>query len=339
MKTKIVYTLISGISDIYLEQAFVSMTSLRYHNKNAYIILVVDDCTENSFKIENRKQKSLLADEIVVVKTPDNLTNQQKSRYIKTSIRNFIEGDFLFIDTDTIILRSLEPIDKVDVEIGACVDSHTCLARNPYRELIFDHVGKQGWTLDTGADYFNSGVIYVKDSSLTRKFYKKWHENWRHGIDLGVNMDQPSFARTNKEMGYPVRRISDEWNCEIVHGIRFLKDAFILHYLCTNTIYENDETVFLLRSKSVLNDIKQTGLIPERVYQTFDDPFKGIPDLTFLLAGKEIDVMRQLIASDEVIIGSASFRMLRFLQRNNLLGPIEWIIRAGRRIKNLGRRC
>lgn len=338
MRTKIVYTLISDVNDIYLEQAFVSMTSLKYHNKDVHIVLLVDDQTENSFLIESRNRQVSLADEIVVVNTPNGLTNQQRSRYIKTSVRQNVDGDFLFIDTDTIILRPLDSIDEMDVEIGACIDSHTCIARNPYRKMIFDHVAKQGWTIDCGADYFNSGVIYVKDTELTRKFYRKWHENWRDGIDLGVNMDQPSFARTNKEMGYVVRRIPDEWNCEIVHGIRFLKDAFILHYLCTNTLYEDDETVFLLRNRNVLNEIKQTGFIPEKVYQTFDDPFNGIPALTFLLAGKEIDMMRQLTPSDEEIIGSASFSMLRFLQRKKLLSSIEKFMNVGKRIKNLGRR-
>ncbi|MDE6435178.1 MAG: hypothetical protein K2L07_13220 [Lachnospiraceae bacterium] len=338
MRTKVVYTLVSDANDIYLEQAFVSMTSLRYHNKDAHIILVVDESTKESLSIESRKKESLLANEIIVVKTHDSLTNQQKSRYIKTSVRQYLDGDFLFIDTDTIILRSLDPIDNIDVEIGACIDSHTCIARNPYRKMIFDHVAKQGWTIDCEADYFNSGVIYVKDSELARNFYKKWHENWRNGVDLGVNMDQPSFARTNKEMGYVVRRIPDEWNCEIVHGIRFLKDAFILHYLCTNTLYEDDETVFLLRNKKILNDVKQTGLIPKSVYQVFDDPFKGIPALTFLLAGKEIDMMRQLTPSDEVIIGSASFSFLRFLQRKSLLTHIERVMNTMRKIKNFGKR-
>lgn len=140
--------------------------------------------------------------------------------------------------------------------------------------------------------YYNSGVIYVKDSPVAKKFYEKWNKNWLEGREKGVNMDQPAFNKTNIELGYPIQSLNDIWNCEFIHGIRFLKDAKILHYLCTNTISKKNQASFLLRDKDVLMEIKKTGVIPESVRMCFDDPFKGIPPLTKIIAGEELYMQR-----------------------------------------------
>ena len=42
MKTKIVYCIVSNDEDIYLEQAWVSIYTLRRHNPDAEVILLVD---------------------------------------------------------------------------------------------------------------------------------------------------------------------------------------------------------------------------------------------------------------------------------------------------------
>ena len=66
MKTKIVYVLTSSEKDIYLEQCFVSMCSLRRYNPDAYIVLLTDDLTATTFT-GNRKRMIELASEIVTV--------------------------------------------------------------------------------------------------------------------------------------------------------------------------------------------------------------------------------------------------------------------------------
>lgn len=48
MKTKIVYVLVSDEKDLYLEQAWLSVYSLRLHNPTAYVVVLMDDNTERS---------------------------------------------------------------------------------------------------------------------------------------------------------------------------------------------------------------------------------------------------------------------------------------------------
>ena len=98
MKTKIIYVLVSNENDCYLEQALVSIYSLRLYNPDANLLLLVDE--ETSRTLENGIRKLILnyVSKLVIVDVPFHYSKQQKSRYIKTSLRSQVIGDFLFID-------------------------------------------------------------------------------------------------------------------------------------------------------------------------------------------------------------------------------------------------
>ena len=288
MKTKIVYVLVSSSQDIYLEQAYISMYSVKYYMPDAHIILLTDTQTKTTFT-NVRKEETKYADEIISINIGEGYTPQQRSRILKTTVRKYIEGDFLFIDTDTIITKPLYEIDFIDADIAACWDTHSSFIENPYRTRCIKHGKILKWPIEQEKVYFNSGVIYVRDSKLTHQFYELWNKNWLEGHKKNVNMDQPAFAKTNYMLGHPVKTLDDTWNCELKHGIRYLKEAKIVHYLCTNISKGNDKQVFILNeNKTFLNIRKNNGKIPEQVIKTIKDPFEGIAPITHVFAGNDI---------------------------------------------------
>lgn len=288
MKTKIVYVLVSTNNDIYLEQAYVSIYSLRKFNPNTHIILLTDDLTNQTI-IGLRKNMAALADDIITVKLDEKKYNAQKrSRILKTSVRKYIQGDFLFVDCDTIITRPLDDIDQCNYDIAACWDTHSLFAENPYRELCLRHAWLLGWPLENEREYFNSGVIYCKDNAKTRAFYERWHKNWLNGLAKGVYMDQPAFAKANWEMGHPVKVLHDTWNCELKHGIKFLRDAYIVHYLCTNPSREQNRQLFLMNEKDILLAIKKDAKISPEIEKVIENPFEGLAYPTHCFAGDDL---------------------------------------------------
>lgn len=287
MKTKVLYVLVSSDKDIYLEQAFISISSLRHHMGHDVNINVLTDTITLSTLSPKREKMLDEVNEIISIDLPEHYSPQNRSRILKTSCRKYIKGDFLFIDCDTIILKSLESIDYIEADIAACYDSHTQFPQNPYRHLSIPDCKKLGVDISKEEIFYNSGVIYVKDSPVAHQFFELWNKNWLMGREKGVNMDQPAFAKTNIELNYIVSQLSDEWNCEFIHGIRFLKDAKILHYLCTNKSPKPFQEAFILREYETLMGIKRTQKIEKRVQECFDDPFKGIPPLTTIIAGDE----------------------------------------------------
>lgn len=288
MKTKIVYVLVSSSKDIYLEQAYISMYSVKYYMPDAHITLLTDKQTEATFT--NVREKELkYTDEIISIDIDNKYSAQQRSRILKTSVRKYIKGDFLFIDTDTIIVKPLYDIDLIEADIAACWDTHAPFLLNPYRRMCLEHGKKLKWPIDKEEIYFNSGVIYVKDSKIAHEFYDLWNKNWFDGCKKKVFMDQPSFAKTNYMLNHPIKTLDDIWNCELKHGIRFLKDAFIVHYLCTNVSKNNDHQVFLLNEKQIFLDIIQNDAeIPSIINEVIKDPFKGIYRITHIFAGNDL---------------------------------------------------
>lgn len=283
-----VYVLTSSRKDIYLEQAYVSMCSVRHHTPGAVITLVVDELTVANLT-GMRREEIRYVDKIVTVKTPAGLNAQQRSRYLKTSVRSYVEGDFLFIDTDTLIVKPLYDILFTEADISACYDSHSASFHdNPYYNMCVKHGHRLGWSVENEEHYFNSGVIYVRDTEVARRFYALWHKTMKESVEKGVTMDQPAFAKTNYLMGHIVSPLDDTWNCQLKHGMRYLRDARVVHYLCTAISKDNDNQLFIMNEKSVLLRIKQNGEMPQEVLKTMDDPFVGLTSTSMCIAGRDM---------------------------------------------------
>ena len=295
MKTKLVYVVVSSEHDIYLEQAYISMYSAKYYMPDVHIALITDTLSKETF-IGNRKEELRYVDELVCVDLDARYNAQQRSRILKTSVRKYIEGDFLFVDSDTIIVKPLNEIDDCPYNIAACWDSHSSFEENPYRKMCLEHGKLLGWPIENETEYFNSGIIYVKDNEFCHKFYDLWNNNWLEGFKNRVSMDQPAFAKTNYMTNHSIKRLDDIWNCELKHGIRFLKDAKIVHYLCTNII-KNDKAPFILNDRDTLLYVKETAQINEDIKNTIMDPFSGLANCTHLSAGKEIYIFRTRLYS------------------------------------------
>lgn len=288
MKTKLVYILTSTPKDIYLEQMYVSMFSAKQCMPDAHIVLLTDTTTQKTFT-GTREKEIQYADEIVAVDLdPQRFNGQQRSRQLKTSARNLIDGDFLFVDCDTIICKPLYEIDNFNFDIAACEDTHSEFQKNPYKRMCLRHGKRLGWPIEKETVYFNSGIIYVKDNERTRDFYKRWNENLLAGYSRNVFMDQPSFAKTNYDFNHIVQKLDDVYNCELKHGIRFLKDAKIVHYLCTNKSVCQEEQLFVMNESRVLEGIKVDAVISEEVKQAIADPFKGLAKVTHCFAGSDV---------------------------------------------------
>ena len=93
----------------------------------------------------------------------------------------------------------------------------------------------------------------------------------------------------NYMLNHPVQTLDNVWNCELKHGVKYLKEAKIVHYLCTNISKNNDRQVFILNEKSVFLDIiANNGEIPLLIKDTIVDPFQGLSSVTHLFSGNDL---------------------------------------------------
>lgn len=265
MKTKIVYVVISGEQDIYFEQVWASAWSMKHYNPKAHILLLTDETTKQTIYSDARKESLNYIDEIVTVEFDRDYSNKERSRWIKTNMRNLVSGDFLFVDADTIICGDLSGIDNWTCNIGAVLDSN-CHSSEicdtiPFQDMYVDRL-KRIFDIDYhGEDVFNSGVMFVKDHKKAHRFFETWHRNWQYSNSKGIVLDQLPLLKTNIEMGQVIEELPGEYDCQIRFSIQYLTKAKILHTFATQ---ERSELSVLL-GPDIYDKIKQAQRITEEV--------------------------------------------------------------------------
>lgn len=259
MKTKIVYVLVSNEGDNYTEQFFISSYSVKYYNPDATIFLLTDTRTENYLNRHCHNSLSYV-DKIVSVDYPSDFDNKKRSRYLKTSVRNLIEGDYLFIDTDTIICDDLSSIDYTNKQIAAVYDMHVPVNKHAsFNEIKYkSHI--IGYELQETDEYFNSGIMFVKDTEQTREFYESWQKNYKEAIKKGVSTDQQALLKTNSQYCI-ISELDASWNCQIINNIADLWNAKIIHYFCTGLKRNSGDPVYKFMSRSFLTQIRERGFV------------------------------------------------------------------------------
>lgn len=213
---KFLYVLVSGEKDIYYEQTLCSILSLRHYNPDAFVSLIVDDGTDKSF-VGFRAEIKTLVQEYKVVEFGPEVSNMLRSRLLKTNMRNLIDGDFLFLDGDTAIVERLGEIPGDAGDVLAVADLHA----GPNDRYHVKHgrfnasLQKLGFTLDLHDLYFNGGVIFAKDNAFAHRFFDKWHELYRFCNTHQIFTDQFSLNETNRLLGFPLKELPGEWNCQV----------------------------------------------------------------------------------------------------------------------------
>ena len=214
--------------DLYPEATFIAIALLRRVYKHASVILFIDEVTER--KVLPRAQPAMnAANEVIRVKAdfPD---SSARSRYMKTSIRLRVNGDFVFLDSDTLVIGACDKLFTGGTPIAAALDLNSIF---PYPHTpiwiqpIYQHFG---WTYPL-KHYFNTGVVYWADLPETRRLAELWHERWRLVIQkFGKYHDQPSFNSAVADSEIAVKVLPTVYNAMVEAHPRFVRGARILHF-------------------------------------------------------------------------------------------------------------
>lgn len=266
MNTRIVYTLISDETDSYLEQALMSVYSLRKYHPDSMVDLVVDSRTEATLEGKRGKIKEYVTT-IVPVEVPEQFDKKSRSRYLKTNLRQLIHGDYLFVDCDTVICGRLDGIDNIEGDMAAASDVNGPLPLTD--EYVVARCEAAGFLGLKSQPYFNSGVMLVRDTPQTHQFYERWYANWQASASKGVTFDQPALCQTNVEMGLPIRELSGEWNCQFKYrqGYAYLRKALIMHYF-----NGNGSNQWTYPSDVLFKSIKNKGAIDSTIDKLLCNP-------------------------------------------------------------------
>lgn len=243
----------------------VSIASLKFSNPLIPIHLIIDKENYNLFL--DSSDNLLNTVDVVVVKDVPKGSDAFKSRFLKTMVGFFVECPFIFLDSDTIVRKELISIfnNKFDL---ACALNHN---RENINEQIFDQdlsiFRKMNWCFGK-EKYYNSGVLFFKNSSLSKKIYLKWNKYWLESYEnTGLHVDQPAFYRAIEELNPTIFNLPYKYNAQIKSRFWFNFnlykndwDAVIWHYygsMALNPLYTSIEEFVLNVNKLNIIDHKK----------------------------------------------------------------------------------
>lgn len=241
---KYVYVLVSNEKDKYLEQLYLSLISFNMRMNNEKPLVIVDNITYSG--LVGKRRKIFDYADVFSVDLPQNLNNKQKSRWLKTTIPNYVQEDFLFIDCDTIICDDLSEIKKFEKGILTVPDSHVTIDKYKYKHRIQKFDKKLGFSSSFKLPFhMNSGVIFYHESEENRAFFNKWHNLWKYTNENGISSDQTAFNEANLQMNNCLLELPGIWNCQITeNGLKFLAEAKIIHYFSSTLQFYKSPYVF-----------------------------------------------------------------------------------------------
>ena len=291
---KYVYVLVSSENDLYYEQALMSLWSLRFRMPGAHVVVLCDDETEKSF-CGKRGALRELATEIRAVPFEPSVKKVERSRLIKTAIPDYVDGDFLYIDCDTIICDDLSSIENYEHAVAGVLDGHVPLNEHIHRDYFLKREKKSGYsgTKEMGF-HINSGVILCRSGEEGRTFFKMWHELWEANFKkFSDHHDQGPFNETFYTLGLGNSLLPGEWNCQPSHGgLAFLGDAKIIHYFSSEFSGKHYMPYYKLADKALQTRIKENGTIPDDIQEMILNP-KFQFNLVHLVSDQRIvDIMQ-----------------------------------------------
>lgn len=302
---KFVYVLISDESDYYTEEVLVSMLSLKKHTPSANIVLVTDSTTMVSLG----KRDSLViktVNDIYIADVPENFNKKCRSRYLKTSLPDYLNYDFLYIDSDTVINGNLFDVEKYDFEIGAVFDRHDNGESNTYMKnsLINSNIEDIDKLV-----FYNGGVIFARNTSNTKRFFKDWHSLWLKFHETSeMENDQISLLKANQMHNNIIQPLPGIYNCQLPfqNSTKYLIKAKILHYLADY----KERLCYPLEDKTFLAKIRNNGIIPQ-VEEILENPIEIYLKDKYILTAKE----KKLDESHVVILGKELSRYYPWINK------------------------
>ena len=226
---KIVYVLSTDQID-YLHLLAATALLTRTTVTTCTMVCVTDRRTQE-FAVASGIRLGAWVEEIVAVDTPHE-NPLVSSRYLKTTLRSHVAGDFLYLDLDAVIICQ---------DFRALLADAPCIAASQNRDHLYRTgqfpadigttiYGPMGWD-HPFLPYVNSGVLFCRDNAECHDLFRRWHERWNAQRDrVGSHLDQPALNRVLWESPSSLKLMPPNFNPPVDVGPEHETDAWVFHY-------------------------------------------------------------------------------------------------------------
>jgi hypothetical protein len=253
---QVCYVVVSKGWDRHSQMAWVSAQSVRRQEPSARIIMVVDG--EPEAEREMARRFADVAD-AVIPKTSTEATGVAKSRHHKIALREYLTGDFLYLDSDTLAVAPFADVLKAAGDVGAVADFNFDISRGWFPKDVEAPFRALGW--DYPLPYqVNAGVIFMRDTPAVHETSREWLRRFRASTALPHVWDQATFNSALFATKVPHVVLPHAYNAQVVKRNYRFRDAKILHFY--GSVDEQRGTIM----EHLLNHLQSTGAFDEEAY-------------------------------------------------------------------------
>ena len=261
---KYVYVVCSTGDDHFAEIGAVSIASLRLASPHARITVLTDRETAN---LDSPGVAAIrnAADDFVGVDCPGK-DPIDRSRFLKTGMRGLVSGPFLYLDSDTIIMKSPDAIWNFAGDIAASPNLGINGKPYPCSDETPETCAALRWTLGSRR-YLNAGVIYFADNDAARAVGEQYRSSWlEFQRVIGKPNDQLAFNHAVDLAKPRLAILPCTFNAQITMNAMALRGAIIVHFF-TGNFEHSLETV----AHSTAQRLKRDGTMDTSAIQSAMD--------------------------------------------------------------------
>lgn len=210
------------------------MLAIKRLHPEAHISVLCDDVSASHLHPIDAYPILELADNVDVVPCPYAQV-RERNRFVKTSMRSRLKGDFLYLDADTIPIRPLDSIFQVVSNVGGVLEFNKSVDEHFFPEAWNELYACLGWKYPTSV-YVNGGVLMFRDTPQAHRFGEEWHRRWIQSRDAGVSSDQPSLNSALFESGVDVTLLSNADNAMVLMEPWRFRGCRVAHFFESNEV-------------------------------------------------------------------------------------------------------
>lgn len=231
-KKHYVFTLSSEGGDPYSLMTLAAIISLRNSNPEVRVTLVCDGISMR--RLGQSADPVLNAADALVEVEVGHPESRFRSRYLKTSVGHLIDGPFLFMDSDTLIRKDLDPLAALtrDCDIAAAPNNCGAATKSQLTERARAILARNGWKCPAQG-YFNAGIIWFAGTAASQEFSLTWHRRWLRSSAGGQHFDQPAFNATLAEPELRFTELPITYNAQFKRRPSAARDAAVWHYFAS----------------------------------------------------------------------------------------------------------
>lgn len=228
----ICYTLTSPCWDMYAKMLYVSVSCLKRLHPDATVLVFADELGAKTIRNSEALSGRELF-ELIIVRKAMGEEPIARSRFLKTMLRQWVHGDYLYLDVDTLPLR---PFDRLFKECGSVAAARETEMLDPQLKIpgrIKPIFAANGWRTGLRA-YYNAGVHFVRDNKEGHAFATEYHRRWAQTLRNGWYNDQPAFNSAIDELDLASPELDSRYNAIVRDRPSEAKRGCILHFCASN---------------------------------------------------------------------------------------------------------